>query len=228
MLDVQQFITLGVLRRLQEVTTLRESVQVVLHLVQSARGQVAPGALDLLRCAGIGAALANPARFGDEPGAPAGHGAGGASDRGSRFGCACCYGRRQHYPEPSARTTQWPPRRGGRHDPKSEGLLAIFTLRLDAAVDALVELHNPLEQALVRDCYQDPSALTNRRRAILLVDRAFIHAGSWDAKNAKLRIARNTRLKANPRIDTSAPQATAAEPVNDSVASDPLARLALR
>jgi hypothetical protein len=224
-LDMQQFITLGVLRHLQGAETLREQVQQLLHLDLGTQG-VAP-----LARSTWSDALASGRRLQALRGVTAGLMAQAALVLPDRLRAIPGLGARAvilvdgTYPEPSAHFRHCPPRAGGDHNPKGHGVLAFFDLRRGVPGDALTEIHNRHEQALLRDYDQQPNALTQRRGALFVADRAFIDAAFWDAKKAKLGITLITRMKSNLRIDSTEAQAIAPDPLNAGVERDLIIRL---
>lgn len=219
-LDMKQFLTLGVLRHLQGVATLREQVQELLHLDPSAETQVplarstwsdalgSPRRLQILtdmipvlvRCADT----VLPDRLAGIPG----------------LGTRPVYALDGTYEQPSAHFRHCPPRAGGDHNPKGHGLLAFHNLRLGVPVDVQVEVRNRHEITVLRDYDHTPQAVTQRRNALLMVDRAFIDAPFWDVKKAKLGITMITRMKSNLRIDSTEALDVAADPVNEGVLRD--------
>ena len=224
-LDMGQFVTLGVLRHLQGVDTLREQVQELLHLDPSAATQVP------LARSTWSDALASPRRLQvltDIIPVLVDHAAGVLPDRlaaipglGTREVYACD----GSYEAPSAHFRACPPRAGGDHNPKGHGLLTFHNLRLGVPVDVQVEIRNRHEITVLRDYDQSPGAVTQRPNAVFVVDRAFIDAAFWDLKKAKLAITMITRMKANLRLDSTEALEVAPDPANEGVLRDLRVRL---
>jgi hypothetical protein len=216
-LDMKQFLTLGVLRHLRGVATLREQVQELLHLDPSAETQVplprstwsdalaSPRRLQILTdmIAGLvrQADTVLPDRLAGIPGL------------GSRH----VYALDGTYEQPSAHFRHRPPRAGGDHNPKGHGLLTFHNLRLGVPVDVQVEVRSRHEITVLRDYDKAPQAVTQRRNALFVVDRAFIDAPFWDVKKARLGITMITRMKSNLRIDSTEALDVTADPVNEGV-----------
>jgi hypothetical protein len=219
-LDMKQFLTLGVLRHLQGIAILREQVQELLHLDPSAQTRVplarstwsdalaSPRRLQILTTMIPGlvrhADTVLPDRLAGIPG----------------LGTRPVYALDGTYEEPSAHFRHCPPREGGDHNPKGHGLLTFHNLRLGVPVDVQVEVRNRHEITVLRDYDQTPNAVTQHRNALFVVDRAFIDASFWDMKKAKLGITMITRMKSNLRIDSTEALALAPDPVNEGVLRD--------
>jgi hypothetical protein len=87
-------------------------------------------------------------------------------------------------------------------------------------VDVQVEIRNRHEITVLRDYDQSPHAVTQRRDALFVVDRAFIDAAFWDLKKAKLGITMMTRMKSNLRLDSTEALEVAPDPANEGVLRD--------
>lgn len=219
-LDMPQFLTLGVLRHLQGIAILREQVQQLLHLDPSAETRVPlarstwSDALASLRRLQIltdmipvlvrHADAVLPDRLAGIPG----------------LDTRPVYALDGTYEAPSAHFRHRPPREGGDHNPKGHGLLTFHNLRLGVPVDVQVEVRNRHEITVLRDYEKTPQAVTRRRNALFAVDRAFIDASFWDRKKATLGITMITRMKSNLRIDSTEALAVAPDPVNEGVLRD--------
>jgi hypothetical protein len=219
-LDMKQFLTLGVLRHLQSVDSLREQVQFLLHLDPDAETQ-----LPLARSTWSDA-LSSSRRLQiltDMIPVLVRHAERVLPDRLAAIpalGTRPLYALDGTYEQPSAHFRHLPPRAGGDHNPKGHGLLTFHNLRLGVPVDVQVEIRNRHEVAVLRDYDQSPHALTRQRNALFVVDRAFIDAPFWDTKKAKLGITMITRMKSNLRLDSSEDLGITADPVNEGVLRD--------
>jgi hypothetical protein len=76
---------------------------------------------------------------------------------------------------------------GGEDNPKGHALLSFYNLRLGVPEDVRVDTRSRHETRILRDYDQEPQALTRERRGLWLVDRAFIDAPFWDAKQRACR-----------------------------------------
>jgi hypothetical protein len=216
-LSMPDFIALGVLRQLQGMASLREQVQVLLHLDPdtAARGPLARStwsdALASTRreavLRGVVGALAEeshevlPDRLA---------GIAGLGDRPVRAIDGT-------YQQESAHFRRRTPKQGGEDNLKGHGLLSLYNLRLGVPEAVWVDTRSRHETRLLGDYDQDPQALTRERRGLWVVDRAFIDAPFWDAKKRTLQITMITRMKANLRVDSTEGLPIAADPINRGV-----------
>jgi Transposase DDE domain len=213
-LDMKRFLTLGVLRHLQGIATLREQVQGLLHLDPSADTRV-PRARSIWSDA-----LASPRRLQiltDTIPELVRHADTVLPDRLAGIpglGTRPVYALDGTYEQPSAHFRHCPPCAGGDHNPKGHGLLTFHNLRLGVPVDVQVEVRNRHEITVLRDYDKTAHAVTQRRNALFVVDRAFIDAPFWDVKEAKLGITLITRMKSNLRIDSTEALEVSPDPVN--------------
>ena len=219
-LRMSDFVALGVLRHLQGTTTLREQVQALLHLDPS--GQDAPplarstwsdALASSTRLSILQALLPRllaearavlPDRLAALPGL------------GERAVFACD----GSYQSESAHFQRKTPREGGEDNPKGHALLSFYDLRLGVPVDVQVDTRSRHETRLLRDYDAREHALTRRRGALWLLDRAFIDAPFWDAKKRALGATMITRWKSSLVIDSSEGRPISDDPVNDGVISD--------
>ena len=219
-LDMPDFLTLGVLRHLRGIRILREQVQELLHLDPSAETRVP------LPRSTWSDALASPQRqkiLTEMIPVLVRHAEAVLPDRLAGIpglGSRPVYALDGTYEEPSAHFRHCPPREGGDHNPKGHGLLTFHNLRLGVPVDVQVEVLNRHETTVLRDYDKTPDAVTQHRNALFVVDRAFIDAPFWDVKKAKLGITMITRMKSNLRIDSTEALALAPDPVNDGILRD--------
>lgn len=224
-LTMPDFLALGVLRHLQGTTTLREQVQVLLHLNPSAQ-PVIPLARstwsDALACRArleVLQALLPRLRTQAKACLP------------DRLAALTGLGKRSvfaidgTYQEESAHFQRQTPREGGNDNPKGHALLSFYDLRLGVPVDVQVDTRNRHETRLLRDYDAREQALTQQRNAVWLVDRAFIDAPFWDAKKRSLGATMITRWKSSLRIDSSESRPIPNDEINEGVVSDCLVRL---
>jgi hypothetical protein len=224
-LSMSDFVALGVLRHLQGTTTLREQVQALLHLEPSGQ-QALPlarstwsDALCSAKRLGIlqamlphlltQAATVLPDRLAGLPGL------------GKRPVLACD----GSYQSESAHFRRQTPQEGGQDNPKGHALLSFFNLRLGLPVDVQVDTRSRHETRLLRDYDAREHALTRWRKALWLLDRAFIDASFWDAKKRTLGATMITRWKSSLVIDSSQGRPISDDPLNEGVISDCEVRL---
>ena len=219
-LTMPDFIALGVLRQLQGMPTLREQVQTLLHLAPeaAARGPLARSTWsDALASPRREAVLRDlvpalvqetravlPDRLASIP---------GLGDRPVRAIDGT-------YQAESAHCRRRTPRQGGEDNPKGHALLSFYNLRLGVPEDVRVDTRSRHETRILRDYDQDAQALTRERRGLWLVDRAFIDAPFWDAKQRALQVTMITRMKSNLCVDATEGLPIAADPVNAGVIRD--------
>jgi hypothetical protein len=219
-LDMPDFIALGVLRHLQGMQVLREQVQALLHLDPSeathaplARSTWSDALAAPTRLAVLSAAI--PGLVGDAravlpdrlSGIP------GLGQRPVRAIDGT-------YQKESAHFRRRTPKEGGKDNPKGHALLSFFNLRLGVAEDVHVDTRSRHETLLLRDYDRGAQALTRERNTLWLVDRAFIDARFWDRKKRTLASTMITRMKSNLRVDSTEGLPFAADPVNTGVVSD--------
>jgi hypothetical protein len=99
-------------------------------------------------------------------------------------------------------------------------LLSFYNLRLGVPEAVRVDTRSRHETRILRDYDQDPQALTRERRGLWLVDRAFIDAPFWDAKQRALQITMITRMKSNLSVDSTEGLPIADDPANAGVMKD--------
>ena len=219
-LTMADFIALGVLRQLQGTPTLREQVQTLLHLdpETAARGPLARSTWsdalaaptreavlrDLVPALVKEANAVLPDRLAGLP---------GLDDRPVRAIDGT-------YQAESAHCRRRTPRQGGEDNPKGHALLSFYNLRLGVPEDVRVDTRSRHETRILRDYDQDAQALTRERRGLWLVDRAFIDAPFWDAKQRALQVTMITRMKSNLCVDSTEGLPVADDPVNAGVIRD--------
>ncbi len=219
-LTMPDFIALGVLRQLQGMPTLREQVQTLLHLdpETAARGPLARSTWsDALASPTREAVLrelvpvlvktAQPVLPDRLAGIP------GVGDRPVRAIDGT-------YQAESAHCRRRTPRQGGEDNPKGHALLTFYNLRLGVPEDVRIDTRSRHETRILRDYDQKPQALSRERCGLWRVDRAFIDAPCWDAKQRALPITLITRMKSHRCVDSTEGLPIAADPANDGVLKD--------
>ena len=219
-LDMPDFIALGVLRHLQGMQALREQVQALHHL--------APGAAEYVPLARStwSDALAAPARSAVLSATIPALVAEARAVLPDRLSAIPGLGTRPvraidgTYQTESAHFRPLTPKQGGEDNAKGHALLSFYNLRLGVVEDVRVETRSRHETRILRDYDRDASALTRERQTLWLVDRAFIDASFWDRKKRTLGNTLITRMKSNLRIDSSEGLPIVEDPVNTGVVSD--------
>ncbi len=219
-LSMIDFTGLGVLRHLQGMHTLREQVQALLHLAPAQASEAplarstwsdalsSPRRRDVLAAA-MPALLAEarevlPDRLAGLP----------------ELGARPVYAMDGTYQQESAHYGRCTPRQGGEDNPKGHGLLSFYDVRLGCPADVFAETRSRHETALLRDYDDNAQAMTRHRRALWLVDRAFIDARFWDQKKKRLGVTLITRMKKSLSIDSTEGLVVADTPVNEGVLKD--------
>lgn len=183
-LSMLDFTTLGVLRHLKGVTTLRAMVQDLAHevdrlerlpIARSTWGDaLASGqrqeVLHQLRTQLLAKArTACPDRLASLP----------------SLGKRAVYAMDGSYQHESAHFYKKTKDEGGDHNPKGHCLLSAFDVRLGCVADVHVDIRSRHEIPIMEDYDAKDGALTAVKGALWLVDRAFIKAGYWDLKNTR-------------------------------------------
>lgn len=219
-LNMTDFIALGVLRHLQEIAILREQVQELLHLdpgsperpplarstwsdalASSKRRDILRGVLARLR---EQAQDVLPNRLAKIPG----------------VGERAVFAIDGTYQRESAHFRRRTPRQGGNDNPKGHALLTFYDIRLGVPVDALVQTRNRHEMALLNDYDATLDPLTQTRGALWIVDRAFVDAPFWDSQKRRLGSTMITRMKSNLAINATQGRPVADHEANEGVQRD--------
>jgi len=219
-LKMGELISLGVLRHLQGVKTLREQVQKLFHLApdETSRPPLARSTWsDALRSGRRSQVLHDvvgvlvekarsvlPDRLAAIPGL------------GDRLVCAID----GTYQQESAHYGRRTPRQGGDDNPKGHGLLTMCDVRMGCAVESYVETRNQHELHTLRDYEKAPQAWTHKKNVLWLVDRGLISAPLWDAKKRKLKSTVITRMKSRLVVEHAEDRDVAAIPENRDVVRD--------
>jgi Transposase DDE domain len=219
-LNMENFITLAVLRHLQGMHTLREQVQSLLHLEpgEALRAPLARStwsdALSSRRRGAVLEAVLSPLLA--EARAVLPDRLAGFAELGGRP----VYATDGTYQKESAHYGRRTPSQGGVDNPKGHALLSFYDVRLGCVADVHVDTRSRHETLLLRDYDQSDQAMTRHKGALWLVDRAFIDAQFWDKKKKRLGITMITRMKSSLRVDSTEGLPVADVPVNEGVVKD--------
>jgi hypothetical protein len=219
-LPMSAFIALGVQRHLQGMRTLREQVQSLLHLnpTEVARPPLARStwsdALASERRRDVLEAMSGPlikearavlpdrlAKLTELQGRPV-------------------YAADGTYQHESVHYNRCTPRQGGEDNPKGHALLSFYDVRLGCPADVYVNTGNRHETVFLRDYDTQEQAMTRHKKALWLLDRAFIDARFWDRKKKHLGATMITRMKKSLRIDSTESLAISDTPENEGVIKD--------
>ncbi len=124
------------------------------------------------------------------------------------------------YPAESAHGRRRTPRQGGEDHPKGHALLSFYHLRLGVPEAVRIDTRSRHDTRILRDYDQDAQALSRERCGLWRVDRAFIDAPCWDAKQRALPITLITRMKSHRCVDATEGLPIADDPVNAGVIRD--------
>lgn len=224
-LSSEAFISLGVLRHLQGTSALREQIQQLLHLDVNAverpplaRSTWSDALASMERQAVLRAVVAElraeaagalPDRLAEIP---------GLAGRPVRALDGT-------YQQESAHYRRCTPQQGGEDNPKGHALLAFQNLRIGVIDEVLSETRSHHEMRVLRAYDQRSNALTQERRTLWVVDRGFVNAPFWDAKQRALKATMITRMKQNLCVDSTEGLPIAEHPCNAGVRSDLRIRL---
>jgi len=196
-LSMQDFVALGVLRHLKGVHTLREQVQVLLHMDPNE-----PDTAPLARSTWSDALSAKSRRTVMQALVPTlvseAH-----AVLPDRLASVPGLGQRPvraidgTYQKESAHYKRRTPKEGGTDNAKGHALLSFYNLRLGIPEAVYVETRSQHEHLLLREYDREASALTRQRNTLWLVDRAFIDGRFWDQKKTRLGQTIITRMKSN-------------------------------
>lgn len=218
-INMSDFITLGVLRHLKSITTLRALVQELGHVVDDveqppvARSTWSDAmaskrrlrVLHEVRLALLGAVMqCCPDRLC------------GITALGQR----AVYAMDGSYQKESAHYGRKTKAQGGEDSAKGHCLLSIYDVRRGCVADVAVETRSRHEVPIMKDYDATDGALTQVKGALWLVDRAFIDATYWDQKKHKHGIAMITRMKSSLSIDSNEYRDISKQRCNKGVVSD--------
>lgn len=222
-IGMMEFITLGIIRHIKSMPTLRESVQFLLHEMEAAHTPVARSTFSdalasdprrqvlrdlrdpLLKLA----ARVLPDRLGQFP------------DLGERS----VYAIDGTYQKESAHFNKCTPKQGGSDNPKGHQLLSFYDVRLGCPCDVQVATKSEHELKTLRDYDEGSHSLTKEKNSLWLVDRAFIDASFWNKKKKNAKITMITRMKNNLLYEVVEDWHISGNDVNQGVISDQLIAL---
>lgn len=217
-IGMMDFITIGVLRHLKSMKTLRGTIQFLLSyelatkapvprstfsdaLASIPRRKVLRDIRDPLRQQ---AAKVLPDRLANLPGL----------DQRS------IYAVDGTYQKESAHFRKVTPKNGGKDNPKGHQLLSFYDVRLGCPCDVHVSTQSEHEVPTLRDYDDTSNPLTQEKGSLWLADRAFIDAPFWDKKKHACNITMITRMKSNLIYDIVAELPFEDEPINQGVIAD--------
>lgn len=217
-IGMMDFITIGVLRHLKSMKTLRDMIQVLLHHEQATRPPVPRSTFsdalasvhrrqvlrDLRDPLLIQATRVLPDRLANLPGL----------DQRS------VYAIDGTYQKESAHFRKQTPKNGGKDNPKGHQLLSFYDVRLGLPCDVHVSTQSEHEVATLSLYDKTSRPLTQEKGALWLADRAFIDAPFWDKKKHTGRITMITRMKSNLLYDIVKALPFADEDINQGVIAD--------
>ena len=217
-IDMNDFITLGVLRHIQASGSLRELVQQLMHHNDDTLPPVARStfsdALASKHRLNVVAQLQAPLLK---------YAAKSLPDRLSKF---TQLGKRPvmaidgTYQHESAHYERRTPSQGGDDNPKGHGLLSFYDVRLGCPCDVAVETANKHETSVLQRYGEQKQALIHSREALWLVDRAFVDGPYWDRLKTKLKATMITRMKGNLLYEVMADLEVDGSDINEGVITD--------
>lgn len=194
-IQMEDFISLGVLRHLQQTTTLREQIQGLFHLTEESestlpvarstlsdalssklRLQVTAQAQQQLVC---NAQDILPDRLKDIPG----------------LGTRPVYAMDGTYQKEGSHYNPCTPSQGGNDNSKGHALITIYNTRLGCPQDVYIDTRSRHEIMMLKDYATLPESAMSMKNALWLVDRAFINASYWDQAKCKKGVTMITRMK---------------------------------
>lgn len=192
-IGMMDFLTLGVVRHLRSVETLRETVQILQHEVQSTQVPVPRSTFsdalasvhrrqilrDLRDPLLAQATKLLPNRLANLA---------GLKQRS-------VYAMDGTYQKESAHFRKKTPKFGGKDNPKGHLLLSFYNVRLGVPCDVHVSTHSEHEIPALKDYDQGCNPLTQEKDSLWLVDRAFIDAKFWNKKKQQNKTTMITRMK---------------------------------
>lgn len=217
-LPMDAFCLLGCLRHLQGMKTSREHLQQLFHLADTEHLPLARSThsdalasatrLDILQQSV--AQLADIARA-------------QLPDRLAAFaelGKRPIYAVDGTYQKESAHFRRRTPKQGGEDNPKGHMMLTYYDVRLGAPIGLSLETRNRHEMAVFKDSDAGRGSLLRQRRALWVVDRAFVDMPFWDAQKQRYGQTCITRLKDNLLIARRQRRTYSASLVNEGVKMD--------
>ena len=219
-IPMEDFISLGVLRHLQQTTTLREQVQGLFHLTEESesklpvarstlsdalsskyRLQIIVQAQQQLVCH---AQDVLPDRLENIPG----------------LGTRSVYAMDGTYQKEGSHYSPCTPSQGGNDNSKGHALIAIYNARLGCPQDVHIDTRSRHEIKMLRDYAALPGSVMNTKNALWLVDRAFIDAPYWDQAKCKKGVTMITRMKKGLVIEQKRAREVKLDKLNQGVCRD--------
>ncbi|MDP5210906.1 transposase [Microbulbifer sp. 2205BS26-8] len=217
-LPMPAFILAGCLRHLQGMKTLREQIQQLFHLTDAdcvpvARSPYSDALSSEPRKTILEQALAKlvPQARTQLP------------DRLQQLNGLqgrAVYATDGSYQSESAHYRRCTPKQGGGDNPKGHMMLAFYDVRLGAPVDVRVETQNRHEMLVFKDYSKESYSLLRQRKALWVVDRAFVDMPFWDAQKRRYRQTVITRWKENLVIEDSTVKSFDETIINEGVYDD--------
>lgn len=217
-LPMEEFCMLGCLRHLQAVGTMREQLQQLIHLADAevppvARSTCSDALASGARCDILEQAVLQLVNIAQRR----------LPDRLANF--ADLSGRPVYavdgsYQHESAHYRRAKPSEGGEDNPKGHMMLTFYDIRLGAPVDAHLETRNRHEMMVFKETAQSSHSLLRQRKALWVVDRAFVDMPFWDAQKKRLDQAVITRWKENLVIEQREFRPVSRSTVNKGIRAD--------
>ena len=217
-LEMDNFILLGCLRQLQEITTLREQVQSLFHLneyseqVPLARSTWSDAISSKLRSKVLRQAMEKlvestlttlPDRY---------QAIAELNDR-NIYALDCTYQTESSHYQPIY------PKEGGKDNQKGHLILTTYDLRKGVAIDVGAATESIGEMRFVKEQWE-ASHLTTKKKAIYVVDRAFIDKAYWNERKEKYQATVITRMKSTLKHELKQVLDTENSKDNDGVYQD--------
>lgn len=124
------------------------------------------------------------------------------------------------YQHESAHYQRHTPKQGGEDNPKGHMMLTFYDVRLGAPVGVQMETRNRHEMVVFKDDGKHKDSLLRQRRALWVVDRAFVDMPFWDAQKSRYRQTVITRWKDNLVIEQRKRRPLSETLINEGVQTD--------
>jgi hypothetical protein len=219
-ISMEDFISLGVLRHLQQTTTLREQVQALFHMSEEcestlpvARSTLSDALSSKLRLQIL--AQAQQQLVCDAQGV--------LSDRLKEIpglDSRPVYAMDGTYQKESTHYSPCTPSQGGTDNSKGHALITIYNTRLGCPQDVYIDTRSRHEIMMLRDYAALPGSVMDTKDALWLVDRAFIDAHYWDQKKRKQGVTMITRMKKDLVIEQTKARDIKSHELNQGVYRD--------
>ncbi|MDP5209448.1 transposase [Microbulbifer sp. 2205BS26-8] len=217
-LPMEDFCAFGCLRHLQGIQTLREQIQLLFHLTEAAQMPVARSTysdalsseyrleilIQMVTQLFRQARAVLPDRLAEIPG----------------LGERSIYAVDGSYQHESAHYHRCAPKHGGEDNPKGHMMLAFYDVRIGAPASVQIETRNFHEMRVFKDYGQEPGSLLKERRALWVVDRAYVDMPFWDAQYKGYRQTVITRMKDNLLVEDRKPRDLSEHKINEGILAD--------